>query len=85
MIETLFLRHPRAVGESYGRHLLVALGFARDLLTAGLACGIHALLPFLFTKTASRTIERLHARLVLHRAASAAAMPAAVADDRVAA
>ena len=71
MIDGLFLRHPHAVGESYLEHQTVALGFARELAGAGLACGVHAIVPALITRTASRAIERLHARLVLHRAAAA--------------
>lgn len=68
MIEPIFLRHPRSVGESYLEHQSVALSFAGEMLVAGLACAVHALVPALFTKTASRAIERLHSRLVLHRA-----------------
>ena len=65
------------MGEGYREHQAVALAFARELLVAGLACGVHALVPALFTRTASRSIERLHGRLVLHRA-RAAAEPARV-------
>ena len=75
MIDTLFLRHPRSVGESYREHQLVALSFAGELVAAGLACGVHAIVPALFTRTASRAIERLHTRLVLHRS-NAAGKPA---------
>ena len=82
MIDGLFLRHPRAVGESYLQHLAVALGFARELIVAGLACLVHAVVPALFTRTASRAIERLHTRLVLHRAA--AAVKSISADRRAA-
>jgi hypothetical protein len=67
MIERLFLRHPRSVGESYLEHQAVALSFAGELLLAGLVCAIHAAVPALFTTTASRAVERLHQRLVLGR------------------
>jgi hypothetical protein len=67
MIERLFLRHPRTVGESYLEHQAVALSFAGELFGAGAACAVHAAVPALFTKTASRAVERLHSRLVLHR------------------
>ena len=75
MTDTLFLRHPRSVGESYREHQSVALTFAGELVAAGLADGVHAIVPALFTKTASRAIERLHACLVLHRS-SATGKPA---------
>lgn len=67
MIERLFLRHPRSVGESYFEHQAVALSFAGDLFRAGVACAVHAAVPALFTTTASRAVERLHRRLVLGR------------------
>ena len=33
------------------------------LLGAGLACMVHAVLPFLFVRTGSATIERLHGHM----------------------
>ena len=54
------------LGESYVAHMGVALSFAVALLAAGLACLVHALLPFLFTSTARRTITTLHG-IVTHR------------------
>ena len=51
MIGELFLRHPRAVGESYLEHQRVAFGFARELMVAGMACGVHAVVPALFTRS----------------------------------
>lgn len=66
-IIALFQDHPESVGESYVAHMGVALSFAVALLAAGLACLVHALLPFLFTSTARRTITTLHRRIVTHR------------------
>ena len=76
MFDKIFLRHPRSVGEGYLEHQSVALSFASELLLAGLACGVHAFVPALLTKTASRAIERLHRKLVLHRGRSAPNVPA---------
>ena len=59
----LFNDHPRSVGESYFQHLAFAAGFAFWLIVAGLAALVHAVLPFLFEKTASSIINRLHARM----------------------
>jgi hypothetical protein len=39
------------------------------MLAGGLACLVHALLPFLFERTASHCIDQLHQRMVVHRAA----------------
>lgn len=59
----LFLDHPRSIGETYGEHLRHAAGFGGLMVWAGLACLIHALLPFLFERTASRCVTELHARM----------------------
>jgi hypothetical protein len=65
--EKLFTRHPASVGETYGEHLAVAAGFGFRLLLAGVACLLHALLPFLFENTASRAITELNARMLARR------------------
>lgn len=79
MIDELFLRHPRSVGEGYVEHQAAALSFSGQLLLAGLACLVHGLVPALFTTTASSTVDRLHERLVVKRAASRGERPTAEA------
>ena len=59
---TAFTAHPASVDETYGEHFRFALGFAGTLFLAAGAALIHALLPFLFEKTASRIVTRLYAR-----------------------
>ncbi|MGQ0677626.1 MAG: DUF6356 family protein [Rhodospirillales bacterium] len=66
-LRALFNDHPAAVGESYAEHLAAASGFGWRMILAGLACIIHGLLPFLFTRTASAAIGELHARMVTNR------------------
>ena len=63
----LFTDHPASVGESYGEHLLTASGFGLRMVLAGLACMIHALLPFLFVKTGSVQISTLHDKMLANR------------------
>ena len=63
----LFTDHPESVGESYGEHLVTAAGFGSRLVLTGLACLVHALLPFLFVKTGSRQISALYDRMVANR------------------
>ena len=58
-----FTRHPAAVGESYGEHLVFASGVGGRLMLAGIACLLHGVFPFLFERTGSRTIIDLHARV----------------------
>ena len=66
-LRALFTDHPASVGETYLQHLLQALGFALRMLAGGLACLIHAFLPFLFVRTGSDQIRILHDRMVAHR------------------
>lgn len=58
-----FTSHPREVGESYGRHFLNAAGFGLTMVGGGIAVLIHAFLPFLFVRTGSQTMGRLHRRM----------------------
>lgn len=63
----LFTRHPASIGETYSQHLAAAGGFAVQLLLIALACAVHALLPFLFERTASDRVDALHRRMVRNR------------------
>lgn len=71
MFRRLFLDHPAAVGETYAEHRAVALWFAFQLIGAGLACLVHALVPGLFVTTGSRTIARVNQRMASGRRATA--------------
>ncbi len=55
--------HPHSVGETYGEHLRQATSFGAPMVMCGLACMVHGFLPFLFKKTGSRMIRRMHERL----------------------
>jgi hypothetical protein len=74
-LRTLFTAHPASVGEGYAEHLAVASGFGVRMVLGGLACLIHGVLPFLFTRTGSDMIRELHGRMVTHRRREAAANP----------
>lgn len=54
-----FVDHPRSVGESYGEHFAVALGFGLRLIAAGLACLVHACVPGWFTRSGSTAVRAL--------------------------
>jgi hypothetical protein len=58
-----FTDHPREVGESYGQHMAHAGWYGFALIGAGLACLVHAVLPFVFVNTGSNAIRRLYGRL----------------------
>lgn len=69
-LHRFFTEHPATVGENYLQHLGTALSFAGLLLLAAVCATVHALLPGLFPRTASRIVTRLHARMVTHRTRS---------------
>ena len=52
-----------------GRGVALASGglFGQRLLAGGLACLVHAVLPFLFVKTGSALIGEMHEQMVTHR------------------
>lgn len=58
-----FTQHPQEVGETYGEHMRFATTFAARLTQAALAAGIHALIPCLCEKTASRILRELVAKM----------------------
>jgi hypothetical protein len=61
-MKNLFLSHPKAVDETYFEHLAFAGRFSAVLFLAAGAALVHALLPFMFEKTASRMVARLYER-----------------------
>ena len=61
--------HLDEVGESYWEHMLNATGFALAMLVGGVACLVHALLPFLFVRTGSTRVRHLHDVMVGNRLA----------------
>ncbi|MEN0002455.1 MAG: DUF6356 family protein [Pseudomonadota bacterium] len=63
MTARLFTKHPSSVDETYFQHLRFAAGFAFWLAMAALAALVHAILPFLFERTAGRIVERLYHRI----------------------
>lgn len=62
-----FTKHPASVGETYAEHMRMASSFGGAMLLGGVACLVHGLFPFLFTRTGSTTIARLHDRMVTNR------------------
>jgi len=63
----LFTDHPASVGETYLGHLRSALGFALRMWVGGAACFVHALFPFICTRTGSDCIAELNERMVRNR------------------
>jgi hypothetical protein len=63
MAGNIFTQHPNEVGESYAAHFLNATRFGLRMLAGGAAVLVHAIFPFLFVQTGSRTMVKLHRRM----------------------
>ncbi len=79
MLTKLLLDHPREIGETYPEHAAHALWIGARLIVAGFACLVHALIPGLCVRTASRTIaaisELMRTRTANARTANAGRHP----------
>lgn len=58
-----FTAHPADVNETYFEHLRAASSFAGGLAICAFCCFVHALIPGLFTTSASARVERMHERM----------------------
>ncbi len=65
-----FTRHPEALGETFGVHFVHALSYSGRLFLAAGAALVHALLPFMFEKTASNAIKAMYAEMASRNAAA---------------
>jgi len=59
--------HLNDVDETYFEHLVHASRFGFAMIIGGVACLLHALLPFAFITTGSDCIHRLYERMVVNR------------------
>lgn len=62
-LRSAFTEHPASVDETYTEHMRVALGFAGSLAVAAGAALVHAVVPSLCEKTASKRIRAMHATM----------------------
>lgn len=62
-VKELFTAHPNSVDESYFEHLAFAGKFSMKLFFAASVALVHAILPFLFEKTAGNIIKELYGRI----------------------
>lgn len=67
MLKRLFTDHPASANETYLEHTGVALTFSFYMAMGAIVALIHAFLPFLFIKTGSTIITKLHDRMVISR------------------
>lgn len=66
-LKALFTEHPNSVNETYTEHLQMSGSFAIWLFAAAFCAVVHAILPFMFEKTASGIINKLYGRMVSNR------------------
>jgi hypothetical protein len=60
LLGRLFRDHPRSLGMSWAAHGAGAVKIGAELIGAGCAAIIHALVPGWFTETAGRTVTRIY-------------------------
>lgn len=56
----LFIEHPRSLGMTWSGHGRGAVKIGAELIGAGCAAMVHAVVPGLFTETAGRTVARIY-------------------------
>jgi hypothetical protein len=76
LLKRLFLSHPHALGESYAQHAAMAARFGLTMLAGGAACLVHALVPGLFSRTASDAVKSLYGQMKARQPAFAREAPA---------
>ena len=67
----LFVEHPRSLGMSWAEHGAGAVKIGMELIGAGCAAMVHAMVPALFTETAGRTVTRIHNHMQKRKSGSA--------------
>lgn len=63
MLQRVFLEHPQSVEETYFEHARFAGSFSLKLFGAAFAALVHAVIPCLFEKTASKMIIQMHGKI----------------------
>ena len=67
----LFTDHPESLGMTWASHGFGAAKIGVEMIGAGAACLIHAVVPGWFTETAGRTVVRLHDHMQQRKAGAA--------------
>jgi hypothetical protein len=71
VVHRLFREHPRSLGMSWAGHGVGAVKIGAELLGAGCAAIVHAVVPGLFTDTAGKTVARIYDHIQKRKADSA--------------
>ena len=71
LVQRLFVEHPRSLGMTWGGHGAGAVKIGAELIGAGCAAMVHAVVPGLFTETAGRTVARIYDHIQSRKAGAA--------------
>ena len=71
MAGRLFLEHPRSLGMTWASHGVGAVKIGTELIGAGCAAMVHAVVPGLFTDTAGKTVARIYDHIQSRKAGAA--------------
>jgi hypothetical protein len=71
VLARMFADHPRSLGMNWASHGFGAVKISAELIGAGLACLVHAVVPGWFTQTAGKTVERMYDHMVKRKAGAA--------------
>jgi hypothetical protein len=69
--DRLFREHPRSLGMTWASHGVGALAIGGQLIGAGLACVVHAVIPGVFTQTAGKTVTHMYDHMTRRKAGAA--------------
>jgi hypothetical protein len=67
----LFTDHPNSLGMSWASHGVGAVKIGAELIGAGCAAIVHAVVPGCFTETAGRTVTRIYDHIQSRKAGAA--------------
>jgi hypothetical protein len=70
LVRRLFLDHPRSLGMSWAGHGAGAVKIGAELIGAGFAAIVHAIVPGWFTETAGKTVTRIYDHIQERKAGS---------------
>ena len=67
----LFVEHPKSLGMTWSGHGVGAVKIGAELIGAGCAAMVHAVVPALFTETAGKTVTRIYDHIQSRKAGAA--------------
>ena len=70
MMHRLFVQHPSSLGMSWAGHGIGAVKIGAELIGAGCAAIVHAVVPGCFTDTAGKTVTRIYDHIQSRKAAA---------------